>query len=52
MVTDELVEFEKQLVEVQDFRKSIDKFREFYGIYLKLVNITTCTQLDLETLGF
>ena len=56
VVTDELVEFEKQLVEVQDFRKITHHFREIYGIYSKLIKknrkITTSNQLDLETLGF
>ena len=37
LVTDELVEFEKQPVEVQQFRKTIDRFGGIYGIYLKLM---------------
>ena len=35
LVTDEPVEFEKQLVEVEDFRKITNDFRAVYGIYLK-----------------
>ena len=38
LVTIELVEFEKRPVEVQDFKKINDHFREIYGIYLKLIN--------------
>ena len=37
LVTDEPVEFEKQLVKVQDFRNITDHFRGIYGIYLKLI---------------
>ena len=37
LVTDSPVEFEESLVEVQDFRKITDHFREIYGIYLKLM---------------
>ena len=37
LVTDELVEFEKQLVEVQNFKRIIDHFRGIYGIYVKLI---------------
>jgi hypothetical protein len=33
--TDELVEFEKKPVEVQDCRKITDHFREIYRIYPK-----------------
>jgi hypothetical protein len=32
--TDELVEFEKQLVEFGDFGRIIDHFRKIYRIYL------------------
>ena len=35
LVTNELVEVEKQLVEVQDFWRIIDHFRGIYRIYLK-----------------
>ena len=56
LVTDEPVEFEKQLVEVEDFRKITNDFRAVYGIYLKWMKetrkITTCDRLDLEMLGF
>jgi hypothetical protein len=56
LVTDEPVEIEKSLVEVQDFRK-INKFsREIYGIYLKPIKktrkVSTCNQLDLKTLKY
>ena len=34
VVTDELVEFEKRSVEVQDCRKIIDHFKGIHGIYL------------------
>jgi hypothetical protein len=57
LVTDEPVEFEKDSVEVQDFRKIADHFRGIWRIYLNLAQtlnreITTCHQrLDLETLG-
>ena len=37
LVTDEPVEFEKQPVEVQDFRKITDHLRGIYTIYLKLI---------------
>ena len=46
LVTDELVEFEKQGVQVQDYRKITDRFREFYRIYLEFIltnqKISTC----------
>ena len=55
LVTDEPVEFEKQPVEVQDFRRITDHFRGIYGIYLKFIQkilrIPTCNRLDLQTLG-
>jgi hypothetical protein len=56
LVTDEPVEIEKSLVEVQDFRK-INKFsREIYGIYLKPIKktrkVSTCNRLDLKTLKY
>ena len=37
LITDEPIEFEKQLVEVQDFRKMTHHFRRIYGIYLTLL---------------
>ena len=37
LVTNEPVEFEKQPVEVQDFRRITDHFRGIHGIYLKLI---------------
>jgi hypothetical protein len=55
LVTNEPVEFEKQPVEVQDFREFTDHFRGIYRIYLKLMKehrkMSTCNRLDLETLG-
>ena len=36
LITEELVEFEKQLVEVQDYRKINDHFRGIYRIYPNL----------------
>ena len=55
LVTDELVKFEKEPVEVQDFCKITDHLRGIYGVHLKLIKknrkITTCNWLDLETLG-
>jgi hypothetical protein len=52
LVTNELVEFEKQPVEVQDFREFTDHFRGIYRIYLKLMKenrkMSTCNRLDLE----
>ena len=43
-------------VEVQDSRKTTDHFRGICRVFLKLLKksqkITTCNQLDLETLGF
>ena len=37
LVADELVEFGIQPVEVEDFRRIIDRFRGIYGIHLKFV---------------
>ena len=37
LVTDEPVEFQKQLVEVQDCRRMIDHFRGVYRIYPDLI---------------
>ena len=37
LVTNEPVEFEKQPVEDQDYRKITGHFREIYRIYLKLI---------------
>ena len=37
LVTDEPVEVEKYTVEVQDFRKISDRFREIYRIYSNLL---------------
>ena len=39
LVTDEPVEFEKEPVEVQDFKRITDHFRGIYGMYLKLIYI-------------
>jgi hypothetical protein len=55
LVTNEPVEFEKSLVEVQDCRKITDHFRGIYKIYPNLINenrrMSTCNRLDLKTLG-
>ena len=55
LVTDELVEFEKKPVEVQDFRRITHCFRETYKIYPKIIKrnqkIATYNRLDLETHG-
>ena len=56
LVTDESVEFEKQLVIVQDFRRITCHFSGIYRIYLDLIKkinqkLMICNQLDLETLG-
>jgi hypothetical protein len=37
LVADEPVEFEKQPVEVQEFKRIARHFRGIYGIYLKLI---------------
>jgi hypothetical protein len=37
LFTNEPVEFEKKLVEVQDFKKIPRYFQGFWGIYLKLI---------------
>ena len=54
LVSEELVEFEKWLVEAQDFRKLIDPFRRNLWNMLQIhkgnQKITTCNSLDLETL--
>jgi hypothetical protein len=56
LVTNEPVEFEKQLLKFQDFKKINHNVREIRGIHLKLIKKTrkigTCNRLDLETLGF
>ena len=55
LVTNEPVEFKKQLVEVQDYKKITDQFRRIYKIYPNLIKenqrMSTCNQLDLQTLG-
>ena len=55
LVTDELVEFEEQPVEVQDFREITGHSRGIYKIYpnpiKKNQKMSTCNWLDLETLG-
>jgi hypothetical protein len=55
LVTDELVEFEKLLVEVQDCKEITDCFRGIYRIYPNLIKenrrMSTCNRLDLQTLG-
>jgi hypothetical protein len=55
VTTNELVEFDKQPVEIQDSRKITDHFIGIQGIHLEIVTknqkITTCNRLDLEALG-
>ena len=55
LVTNEPVEFEKQPVKVQDYRKITNHLRGIYGIYPNLVKenrrMSTCNQLDSQTLG-
>ena len=56
LVTDEPVEFEKELVEVhQVLRKRTDHFRGISRINLKLMkenrNMSMCSRLDLKTRG-
>ena len=55
VVTNESVEFEKYLVDVQDLKNFTNRLRGIYGTYLKLIEkirkITMCNWLDLETLG-
>jgi hypothetical protein len=52
LVTDELVEFEKQLVEVRDCRKIPDHFRGIFPNSIKEnCRMSTCNWLDLQTLG-
>ena len=54
-VTNEPVEFDKKLVEIQDCRKITDHSRGIYRIYPNLVKenrrMSTCNRLDLQTLG-
>jgi hypothetical protein len=55
LVTNEPVEFEKKLVDVQDFKKITDHFRGFYKINPNLIKekwrMSTCDRLELQTLG-
>ena len=55
LVTDEPVEFEKQLVEVQDCKRITDHFRGIYRKYPTFIKenwrMSTCSRLDLQTLG-
>ena len=53
--TDEPVEFEKQPVEVREFRRNTDHFRGIYWIYRKWLQhinrkMLTCNRLDSESL--
>jgi hypothetical protein len=54
-MTYESVEFEKQHVQVQNLRKTIEHFRRMHGILLKLIKkknqIQHVTGWTLETLG-
>jgi hypothetical protein len=36
VVADSLVEFEKQLIQIQDYRRIIDLFREMYRVFFQL----------------
>ena len=51
LVTDEPVEFEKSLVEVEDYRKFTDHSREIYIVYPNSIKeiwrMSTCNRLDL-----
>ena len=55
LVTNELVEFEKWPVEVQDCRKITDHSRGIHRIYPNLIKenrrMSTCNRSDLQTLG-
>ena len=55
LVTNKPVEFKKELVEVEDWRKITDHFRGIYRMYPNLMKenrrISTCNILDLQTLG-
>ena len=55
LVTNELVEFDKEPIEVQNCKKFINHFRGFYRIYPNLIkenqSMSTCKWLDLQTLG-
>ena len=55
LVTNKPVEFKKELVEVEDWMKITDHFRGIYRMYPNLMKenrrISTCNQLDLQTLG-
>ena len=56
VVTNEPIEVGKSPVEVEDFRKKTEHFRGINRIYLKVMKktqkVSTCNQLDLETLGY
>ena len=53
IVADEAVEFDKQPVEFQEFRKTTDCLTGIYGIYLKLIKpkYSNMELVELETLG-
>jgi hypothetical protein len=55
LITYEPVEFEKLLVEIQDYMKITNRFRGLYRIYPNLIKkkqrMPTCNRLDLQTLG-
>ena len=55
LVTSEMVEFEKEPVETQDYMKITDHFRGINKIYPNLIKenrkMSTCNRLDLQTLG-
>ena len=55
LVTNEPVEFEKELVEVQDYKKITNHFKGICKICPNLIKenrrMSTCNRLGLQTLG-
>ena len=53
--SNEPVEFEKKIVDVQDCRKITDHFKGIYRIHLNSIKenrrMSACNRLDLQTLG-
>ena len=52
LVAYEPFEFEKQPVEVQDFRKSTDHCRGIYGTYLKSMKAAKLEDVNMLLAGF
>ena len=50
VVTDEPVEFKKQLVQIQDFRKIIDRSKRIYEIFFNLTSKKTKRREHATTL--